>query len=132
LHDCAESWLGLKSPGLDHRTADTYAYRLALVLGEQGKPGNLGDLFVDAIEPEDIQRWVNATLKDGYSPESIRGCARVFRTMARKSRPANIVMLLDEIVDVPEGVEKEDNTLSEDELAAFLAAMLPKFPNTTL
>jgi integrase/recombinase XerD len=37
-------------------------------------------------------------------------------------------MFIDEIVDVPEGEQKEDNTLSEKELSAFLAAMQAKFP----
>jgi integrase len=128
LRDCAESWLELKAPGLDPRTAEIYAYRLALILGETGAPGSLGDYFIDALQPEDIQRWVNAKLKEEYAPESIKGSLRVLRTMARKSRLANLVMFIDEIVDVPESVEKEENTLSEDELSAFLAAMQTEFP----
>lgn len=50
--------------------------------GLDAEKGGLGDFYEDPFVRGDVQRWVNTRLGFGYSPDTIRGWLRVFRTMA--------------------------------------------------
>lgn len=128
LRDSSESWLKLKTPSIDWRTAETYAYALGCVCGEPGRKlddadGGLGDFFHDAFSRSDVQKWANAKLKR-YSPETIRTWLRVFRTMALDQGWADPTFR----VSLPETPDRGSNMLAEEQLRAFLFAMKKKYP----
>lgn len=129
LRDSSASWLKLKTPSIDWRTAETYTYALAHVCGEPGhkldaEHGGLGDFYDDAFSRVDVQAWVNAQLGFGYSPETIKGWLRVFRTMATDYGWADPTFR----ISLPETPDRGPNTLSEEQLSAFLSAMLTNYP----
>lgn len=128
LRDLCTSWLKLKTPSVDWRTGETYAYALARVCGEPGaklkaKDGGLGDFFEDAVRREDVQEWANAKLAF-YSPETVRTWLRVYRAMAVDQGWADPTFR----VSLPETPDRGANMLSEEQLVAFLAAMKAKYP----
>lgn len=123
LRDSCASWLTLKTPTVDWRTGETYAYALARVCGDPGvdlrrKKGGLGDFFNDAISREDVQRWANAKLAH-YSPETIRTWLRVYRAMAADHGWPDPTFR----VSLPETPDRGANMLTEEQLVAFLSAM---------
>jgi integrase len=128
LRDSSESWLKLKTPSVDWRTAETYAYALGHVCGEPGRKlddvdGGLGDYFHDAFSRQDVQRFVNAKLPH-YSPETIRGWLRVFRSMATDHGWADPTFR----ISLPEAPDRGANMLTEEQLIAFLSAMRTNYP----
>lgn len=129
LRDSSESWLKLKTPSVDWRTAETYTYALAHVCGEPGhkidaEEGGLGDFYDDAFTRTDVQTWVNSQLGFGYSPETIRGWLRVFRQMATDYGWADPTFR----ISLPETPDRGPNKLNEEQLIAFLAAMRRQYP----
>ena len=129
LRDLSESWLKLKTPSVDWRTAETYTYALAHVCGEPGhkldaEKGGLGDFYDDAFTRNEVQTWVNAQLGFGYSPETIKGWLRVFRTMATDRGWADPTFR----ISLPETPDRGSNMLNEEQLIAFLFAMKTKYP----
>jgi integrase len=129
LRDLCESWLKLKTPSLDWKTAGTYALALAHVCGEPGfrvghEQGGLGDFYEGQFERTDTQRLVNTKLSLGYSPETIRGWLRVFRTMALDNGWADPTYR----ISLPDAPDRGANKLNEEQLIAFLNAMRTLFP----
>lgn len=129
LHDSSASWLKLKTPSVDWRTAETYAYAIAHVCGEPGQKlvaekGGLGDYYGGSFPRERVQTWVNAQLGFGYSPDTIKGWFRVFRSMAKDHGWPDPTFR----VSLPDTPYRGSNKLDEEQLIGFLKAMLSLYP----
>jgi integrase len=135
--DYARLWLDTKTPTLDQATAERYAESL-----EQHVLPEIGNLFLDALRPADIQAWVNGKLKERhgkgkkhYAADTVRGWFRVLRTMVRDAvsqldlprDPTARVTFPDAASAITPEAE-DANALSPEELAVFLAAMRSKYP----
>jgi len=140
----AQSWMKSKTLKLDSSTARTYAD----VLEKHVLPA-LGDLYYDALTPQDVQRWIDDALKRGwtsekrgsmrisktarraYTRDTVAGWFRVFRTMTRDAMatlglprdPTLRIVLPEKSMD-----DEESNALTPDELFAFLDAMKTSYP----
>lgn len=92
----------------------------------------LGELYTDALRPEDLQRFVNDQLRAGYAVATVKGWLRVLKVMMRDRRvfdrdcmDARIAFPEANVGDVE---DEESNSLTADELQRFLAAMEEGFP----
>jgi len=72
----ASSWLERRAVMLRASTADRYGQALAHV------EADLGQLYLDAVLPADVERWQARALRDGYSPATANGWLRVLRQVA--------------------------------------------------
>lgn len=142
--DFAKSWIESKSLRVDSTTARTYADAL-----EGHVLPALGDYYYDALTTTDVQRWIDDTIKRGwtievtddqgkvtkqrraYARNSIAVWFRVFRTMTRDAMMAlNLPRdptLRVELPDAPVD-DSEANALSPEQLVDFLEAMREKYP----
>ena len=141
----AQSWIASKTLKLDPTTARTYADAL-----ENHILPALGDYYYDALLPTDVQRWIDGSLQRGwksekrgskrpktkavrrsYSPDTVRGWFRVFRTMTRDAM-ATLGLWRDPTlrITMPEAHDGEDeaNSLNPAQLTAFLSAMRTEYP----
>ncbi|WP_045119632.1 tyrosine-type recombinase/integrase [Haliangium ochraceum] len=131
----ALSWMRSKALKLSPGTARTYADAL-----EDHILPAFGDLFYDALRKQDVQRWVDDALTNGwvspsgehrrYSRSSVHAWFRVLRTMTRDAMD-DLGLRRDPTLRIsfPDATEpKEANTLTPDELARFLGKMRERFP----
>lgn len=131
----AQSWMRSKALKLATGTARTYADAL-----EKHILPALGDYFYDALTKQDVQRWVDDALTNGwtlpsgkrrpYSRDSVHGWFRVLRTMTRDAMD-DLGLQRDPTLRVsfPDAPEPEEaNALTPEELACFLGEMRERFP----
>ncbi|HEY0252741.1 MAG TPA: site-specific integrase [Kofleriaceae bacterium] len=141
----AKSWIESKTLKIDSTTADTYAAAL-----ENHILPALGDYYYDVLSPADVQRWIDNSLKRGwssekrgskrdktkavrrpYSSDTVKGWFRVFVTMTRDAM-AILNLQRDPTlrISIPDNVDDhaEPNSLSAVQLAAFLTAMREDYP----
>jgi integrase len=145
--DYARSWLESKALRLDASTVQTYTDAL-----EDHILPALGDYYYDQLMSTDVQKWLDGEMLRGwttdakrrkaqrtkkrnerrmYSRNSIGVWFRVFRTMTRDAMvaldlprdPTLRVSLPEPPVD-----QSEPNSLSPEQLAAFLEAMRTHYP----
>jgi integrase len=142
--DYARSWLESKALRLDPSTVQTYTDAL-----EDHILPALGDFYYDQLMSTDVQKWLDSEMLRGwttdvkgrkdrkkkarrsYSRNSIGVWFRVFRTMTRDAMvaldlprdPTLRVSLPEPPVD-----HAEPNSLTPEQLAAFLEAMRTSYP----
>ena len=142
--DYARSWLESKALRLDASTVQTYTDAL-----EYHILPALGDYYYDQLMSTDVQKWIDGEMLRGwttnvkgrkdrkkkerrfYSRKSIGVWFRVFRTMTRDAMvaldlprdPTLRVSLPESPVD-----DSEPNSLTPEQLAAFLEAMRTHYP----
>lgn len=142
--DYARSWLESKALRLDASTVQTYTDAL-----EDHILPALGDFYYDQLMSTDVQKWLDGEMLRGwttdvkgrkdrkkkarrsYSRNSIGVWFRVFRTMTRDAMvaldlprdPTLRVSLPEPPVD-----HSEPNSLTPEQLAAFLEAMRTSYP----
>ena len=142
--DYARSWLESKALRLDASTVQTYTDAL-----EDHILPALGDFYYDQLMSTDVQKWLDGEMLRGwttdvkgrkdkkkkerrtYSRNSIGVWFRVFRTMTRDAMvaldlprdPTLRVSLPEPPVD-----HAEPNSLTPEQLAAFLEAMRTHYP----
>jgi integrase len=142
--DYAKSWLESKVLRLDPSTVQTYTDAL-----EDHILPALGDYYYDQLMSTDVQKWLDNEMLRGwttdvkgrkdkkkkerrmYSRNSIGVWFRVFRTMTRDAMvaldlprdPTLRVSLPERPVD-----DAEPNSLTPEQLAAFLEAMRTHYP----
>jgi integrase len=142
--DYARSWIESKVLRLDASTVQTYTDAL-----EDHILPALGDYYYDQLMSTDVQKWLDNEMLRGwttevkgrkdkkkkerrtYSRNSIGVWFRVFRTMTRDAMvaldlprdPTLRVSLPEPPVD-----DSEPNSLTPDQLAAFLQAMRTHYP----
>jgi len=140
----ARSWLESKALKLDPTTVRTYADAL-----ENHILPALGDYYYDVLTPADVQKWIDESMRRGwtsekrgskrknkaarraYSSDTVKGWFRVFRTMTRDAM-ATLNLQRDPTlrISVPDdaGDPDEANALSPEQLASFLSAMRENYP----
>lgn len=132
LTDYAEQWLKGKASRLRVSTANHYATTLA----NRILP-SLGDLFVDAIDRRDVERWVawaeRSTTKQGqpYSRHTISGWWRVLTQLLRDACADFGVTDPTVRVRAPRGRgrrRREKRTLTGPELSRFLDVVKRDYP----
>jgi len=124
--DFARSWIESKAATVSAVTADRYAEAL-----ENHILPAFGERYCEALRPLDVQRWVNAQLRDkAYRVTTVRGWFSVLRTIM-----ADAVYQLDlprdptKRISFPEAGEPEgENAITPDKLQALLAAFKEKAP----
>lgn len=140
----ARSWLESKALKIDPTTVRTYADAL-----ENHILPALGDYYYDVLTPIDVQRWIDDSVRRGwtsekrgskrtskaarrtYSSDTVKGWFRVFRTM---TRDAMVMLNLQRDptlrISIPDdgGGRDEANALSPAQLASFLGAMREHYP----
>lgn len=127
IGEYAQSWIKLRLPGLDRSTSERYAEAL-----DNHLLPAFGELFVDALRADDIQRWVNGSLADGYAVATVRGWLRVLKVMMRDNRLFSRECLESRITFPQkrrdEDEDDEPNSLTREELSKFLDAMSELYP----
>jgi integrase len=146
--DFARSWIESKALRLDATTLKTYVDAL-----ENHVLPALGNFYYDALTPMDVQRWIDDSIRRGWTSERrvsrgkkrnakaarraySRGAVavwfRVFRTMTRDAIVA-LELPRDPTlrISLPERSREPDegNALSPEELQKFMAAMREKYPH---
>ena len=141
----ARSWIASKLLRVDATTGRTYAD----ALDGHILPA-LGDFFYDSLTSQDVQRWIDDKIRNGYTLEvrneegklvkqrrayarnSIKVWFRVFRTMTRDAMDALNLQrdptLRVALPEAPLDDGREPNALSAEQLAAFLTAMRTHYP----
>lgn len=131
----AQSWIRSKTLKLDAGTAERYAD----ALDKHILPA-FGNLFYDALTAQDVQRWVDEALTEGwvttggerrrYSVRSVHSWFRVLRTMSRDAM-VDLGLQRDPTLRIsfPEAPEPEEaNALTPEELGRFLREVRERFP----
>jgi integrase len=142
--DYARSWLESKALRLDPSTVQTYTDAL-----EDHILPALGDYYYDQLMSTDVQKWIDGEMLRGwttdikgrkanskkarraYSRNSIAVWFRVFRTMTRDAMVALDLPRDPTLrVSLPEvsADESESNSLTPEQLVAFLEAMRSHYP----
>ncbi len=143
--DFAKLWIESKSLRIDFTTARTYVDAL-----EGHILPALGNYYYDALTTQDVQRWIDDAIRNGYTIEvrneagelvkqrraysrnSIGVWFRVFRTMTRDAMVALNLQrdptLRVELPEAPLDDDRESNSLSPEQLASFLDAMRTNYP----
>ncbi len=145
--DFARSWIASKALRLDATTLRTYVDAL-----ENHILPALGDFYYDAITQMDVQRWIDDSIRRGWTSERrvsrgkkrnakdarrsyTRGAVAVwFRTFRTMTRDAIVQLDLPRDptmrISLPERSREPDegNALSPEELQKFMAAMRTKYP----
>jgi integrase len=124
LADVATSWAAARRESLKPSTRATYGDALDRWIDE------LGDFFLDAIEPDDVRRALAKWSAEQLSPSTVNLRLRVLRTMAREERASQIVegvRALPQTVGDAETAEDEGRGLEPDELRALLAVGAQEF-----
>lgn len=141
----ARSWIASKLLRVDATTARTYVDAL-----EGHILPALGDYFYDALTSQDVQRWIDDAIRNGYvievrndegelvkerraySRNSIAVWFRIFRTMTRDAMDALNLQrdptLRVALPEAPLDDGREPNALSPEQLAEFLTAMRTHYP----
>lgn len=122
LGDYAASWLSSKAPLLKPSTRRKYATTLDLHI----LPA-LGDMYLDALRPLDVQEWVSAQQAKGRAGWSIVNDLRVLRTVCRDAM-ADLDLPRDPVARVraPRGREytsSDPNCLDAAELGKLVDAL---------
>lgn len=150
IEDYAKMWLESKKLRLDVSTMQTYRD----ALNDHVLP-ELGSFYYDQLMSTDVQKWIDSEMQAGwktntrtatetdgekkkprkerrtYSRNSIGVWFRVFRTMTRDAMVALDLPRDPTLrVSLPEPPVKfsEPNSLTPEQLAAFLEAMRTKYP----
>jgi integrase len=142
----ARSWIESKALKLDAGTMRTYSDAL-----ENHVLPALGDYYYDVITSQDVQQWIDRSVLRGWLPEARAGKRgkgakqerraysrysvavwfRVFRTMTRDAMVALSLQRDPTLrVSLPEAPleSEESNSLTPEQLAAFLDAMREHYP----
>jgi integrase len=122
--DWAKRWLKSKALKIDVGTAERYKEALEHALDD------LGDFWMDAVRATDVQAWIDAGLRAGRAPATVRGWFRVFRTMWRDAmEPLGLERDPTLRIQFPEEPEREEpNALDPAQLESFLVAMHALYP----
>ena len=145
--DFARSWIESKALRLDATTLRTYVDAL-----ENHVLPALGDFYYDALTQMDVQRWIDDSIRRGWTSERrvsrgkkrlakdarraySRGAVAVwFRTFRTMTRDAIVQLELPRDptmrISLPERSREPDegNALSPEELYRFMAAMRTTYP----
>ena len=121
----AHSWLESRAPKLKRSTAEHYA----AILDDHILP-YLGDLFVDAIQREDLERWSKSQSAVTQSDETVRSRFRVLRTVMRQAARRNGFPVPSDGVELylPGGALKEKESLLPRELWSLLEVVREQAP----
>jgi integrase len=130
LGDYAKSWLSGRLPTLKPSTAARYADTLDRVILPV-----LGDLYLNAIGPEDALRWFQRAA-DGKAATTANGYLRVFKVVmadaaAQYRLAANPAARLRAVPERgQEELDSDDpvNLLTVDEMGRFMAALKEGWP----
>lgn len=117
LVDAATSWAAARRDSLKPSTAAVYGDALDRWIDE------LGDHYLDAIEPDDVRAALAKWSAEGLSHASVNLRLRVLRTFVREERASHAVegvRALTASVDETEQAEDEGRGLEPDELRALL------------
>jgi integrase len=118
----ARSWLDARvetlKPSVSHRYATALDHHVLKALGE---------FFVDAIAPSDVQRYVTDRLNEGAAANTVNNELRVLRTIARDAvaagaSPRNWTERV-RAAPVTGYTEERPNMLTAPQLAALLGAI---------
>lgn len=131
LRAYAQLWIASKAEAVDRSTALRYAADL-----EGHVLPALGDMYMDAMRPADVQAWVNAKARERvkdqpkYAVDTIKGWFRVLRTLARDA-VAQLDLPRDPTgrVTFPDRPGKEEqNALTPEQTAALLEVFRLHYP----
>lgn len=78
LRDFAKSWLKTKRKTVRKSTAERYQEAVGHIVAD------LGDIFVDALRPRDVEGWRDA-LTESYEASTVNGWLRVFRAIGKRA-----------------------------------------------
>lgn len=122
LRTYATSWLTRKLLSVRPSTAKHYASTL-----EAAILPTLGDIYVDALDRDDVTRWLAEQKASGVSPHTVNGRLRVLRTVVRDA-VAELDLTRDplaRVASLPTEQDDEDERgkhLEPSELRALLEA----------